>query len=448
MKKKWRPEEAPDPEQQAAYDVVISRDPDEIGDRKLPLSDQELLDRLEEVRPEIAHTLSVRAERRFGPAYVVEVQGGRTGGSVHVSVLLAVRYTVRTGAAFAEQLSRFAGEIELEVARGLGEAKSGVQVVAKLDEDSVEQPPTEEPDQNSWDRIAPILGAIATGIGILGLVTFVGGAISWARFEATGLPKEQALSVVPTQDLVVTGGRTLVFAVLWGLLACALYAIGSALAGTRTRRIPSSQALEEVERRGDIIRGIFLAGTLIVAAVIAFLITLETPSLLEFGVFIFLGGLLALLTFVVGKQTARFPFLAATIFLALSIFLGGIAYARALSSPELRGAAIVRKNQKAIIGFFVAENGSKVFLARLDSKSLEEDEIDKSSARLIGIDEEEISSIEVGSPSSPSEALEQARFLAGELCELEITQVPDKKRDMEDQYCWGATLPGEAQGTG
>ena len=273
-------------------------------------------------------------------------------------------------------------------------------------------------------------------MGVLGLVTFVGGAIDWARFHATGLPKEQALSVVPTSDLVVVGARTLVPAVLWGLLACALYAIGAALLGTREQRGSSLAAIDYAEEHGAITRAVFLAITVAAFEVLAFAITLEAPSTLQFAVFIFLGGLLALLTYVVAKQTDRFPFLAITIFLALSIFLSGIAYARARSTPELRAAAIVREHRKAVVGFFISENGSRVYLARLDGDSLREGKIDRSSARLIGIDKDEITGIEVGSPTDPAAALRQASELAEELCELELPLKPEQQQKGANDNCW------------
>jgi hypothetical protein len=277
---------------------------------------------------------------------------------------------------------------------------------------------------------------VATGVGVLGLVTFVGGAIDWARFHATGLPKEQALSVVPTSDLVVVGARTLAPAVLWGLLACALYTIGAALLGTREQRFWNPAALEYAEEHSDTTRALFLVLTVAAFEVLAFAATLESPNTQQFAVFIFLGGLLVLLTYAVAKRTDRFLFLSVTIFLALSIFLSGIAYARAHSTPELRGAAVVRENQRAVIGFFIAENSSRVYLARLDGEQLEKEEIDRSSARLIGIDKDEISSLEVGAPAAPAAALEQARLLAEELCELEIPRTPDPKRNVADQSCW------------
>ena len=418
MKRRWRPEEAADPEQQAAYDVVISGDEEESSDRML-------MKRLEEVRAEIAHALSVRAERRFGPAYVVEIQEGRLGGSVHVSVLLAVRYPVRAGAELIEQLRRFAGEIELEVARALAAAKTGTQVVARLDESSLPATDSAGEGSASWDRIAPILGAVAAGIGVLGLVTFVGGAINWARFEATGLPKEQALSVVPTQDLLVVGARTLVPAVVVGLLACALYTIGSAVMGSQEQRFKNLPGIGYVEEHNTGIRIVFLTLTVAAFEIVAFAITMESPNLVQFLVFFSLGGLLVLLTGAIAAQTDRFAYLAVTVFLGLSVFSGGIAYASARSNPGSRAAAIVRDNQEAIFGFFVAESSSRVYLGRLDPEALRKEEVDLQSARLIGIDKEEIHSIEVGAPKPPAAAVELSDELERELCDLEIAHLPE-----------------------
>lgn len=417
------------PRVSAAYEVVITSSGKD-GDRWL-------LDALAETRRGIEAELSQRAVRRFGPAYAVEVSKGWIGASVHATVLLAVRYPVRAVATGVDELRRFAGEIEVAFAEALdGTTPRAIQVVAEADPLSLPQPPAKPEEPTSWDRIAPILGAVATGVGVLGLVTFVGGAIDWARFHATGLPKEQALSVVPTSDLVVVGARTLVPAVLWGLLACALYAIGSALLGTREQRGLSPAVAGYVEEHRATSRGIFLAITVGVFEILAFALTLEAPSTLQFAVFIFLGGLLVLLTYVVARQTNRFPFLAVTIFLALSIFLSGIAYARARSTPELRAAAVVREHRKAVVGFFISENGSRVYLARLEPEGLERGEINRSSARLIGIDKDEITSIEVGAPTEPAAALHQATTLAEELCELELPLKPNPREEDAARNCW------------
>ncbi len=82
----------------------------------------------------------------------------------------------------------------------------------------------ESPPQASsaQDLVLKVLGAIGTGIGILGFVTLFGGAILWIRAEEAGLPANDAVSVIPNNVLVTTGANFLVPAVLLALSAVAL----------------------------------------------------------------------------------------------------------------------------------------------------------------------------------------------------------------------------------
>ncbi|MEA2299616.1 MAG: hypothetical protein QOE44_151, partial [Solirubrobacteraceae bacterium] len=74
------------------------------------------------------------------------------------------------------------------------------------------------------DLVLKVLGAVGTGIGILGFVTFFGGAILWLRAKAAGLPANEAVAVVPKGVLVATGASFLVPAVLLALLAVGVIA--------------------------------------------------------------------------------------------------------------------------------------------------------------------------------------------------------------------------------
>ena len=68
--------------------------------------------------------------------------------------------------------------------------------------------------RSGWDRVAPVLGAIGTGVGVIGFVTFIGGVTVYARLRAAGFPAAPALGIFPSQDLVVIGAQTLVPEVL------------------------------------------------------------------------------------------------------------------------------------------------------------------------------------------------------------------------------------------
>jgi hypothetical protein len=85
---------------------------------------------------------------------------------------------------------------------------------------------TESPAGGTKNVAMQVLAAVATGIGVLGFVTFFGGAILWVRAREAGLPANDAVAVIPKPVLVTTGASFLVPAVLLALLAVGtIYAI-------------------------------------------------------------------------------------------------------------------------------------------------------------------------------------------------------------------------------
>jgi hypothetical protein len=84
----------------------------------------------------------------------------------------------------------------------------------------------EAPAGSFWSFMLPVLGAIGTGIGVIGFVIFFGGFVVWSRFHAAGLPAEEAVAQVARNDLIVTGAAFLVPALLAALAAVAVALIG------------------------------------------------------------------------------------------------------------------------------------------------------------------------------------------------------------------------------
>ena len=73
-----------------------------------------------------------------------------------------------------------------------------------------------------WAVLMPVLSFVGTGIGLLGFVIFFGGFILWTRFDAIGLPADEAVWHVPREDLVTTGASFLVPTVALGAATAAL----------------------------------------------------------------------------------------------------------------------------------------------------------------------------------------------------------------------------------
>jgi hypothetical protein len=69
----------------------------------------------------------------------------------------------------------------------------------------------------AWARTA--LPAVLSTLGLTGFVSVLGAAVVWSRFNAVGLPAEQAVADQPTGSLIVTGAASLAIYLFLGLLA-------------------------------------------------------------------------------------------------------------------------------------------------------------------------------------------------------------------------------------
>ncbi len=65
-----------------------------------------------------------------------------------------------------------------------------------------------------WLSLPTLVGAIASGLGVLGFVTLAGGVVLWSRFNEMGVPADHAVGLVPKSELISTGADFLVPAFL------------------------------------------------------------------------------------------------------------------------------------------------------------------------------------------------------------------------------------------
>ncbi len=92
-------------------------------------------------------------------------------------------------------------------------------------------------DSPIWNVLLPLLSFVGTGIGVIGFVIFFGGFVVWSRFDAAGVPANEAVARVPRNDLVATGASFLVPALLAALAAVTVAVVAwDALIGNRRRR--------------------------------------------------------------------------------------------------------------------------------------------------------------------------------------------------------------------
>ena len=69
----------------------------------------------------------------------------------------------------------------------------------------------------AWASTAVV--PLLSGIGLAGLVSTLGAAIVWTRFDVAGLPADQAVGDLPANSLLVTGAVSLILYLVLGLLA-------------------------------------------------------------------------------------------------------------------------------------------------------------------------------------------------------------------------------------
>jgi hypothetical protein len=246
----------------------------------------------------------------------------------------------RTASA-AEVVANFTGAVIVAVAQQLQSAL-GAPVAVAATPDTAVAPATPATTaavaapSSTWDKLAPVLAAIGTGIGVIGFVTFIGGVVVWARLNGAGLPAAPALSVYPKQDLLVIGGQTLVPQLLVALAFVVVLSAFYLLVRLVVDRVGESEAT-------------LLAGQApgLVALCMFVFVLIELGSTLiwyrstlgggeqALGVGLALGG--AGVAALVGSVTRRYLYLAVTSFMILGVLMTFIAYWRARDDKQVRG---------------------------------------------------------------------------------------------------------------
>jgi hypothetical protein len=256
--------------------------------------------------------------------------------------------------------------------------------------------------------LTPFLAAIATGVGVLGFVTFVGGTIAWARVRAAGLPPAPTLGVLPRQDLLVIGTETLVPTVFVALLVVIflslIYAVTRwALKQTEFRHKLNAHEVAFLAGEAGLLTAVGMFGFLLLVLLLVLLLPLtwRSEQLSWDQVMLGIAGVAvaAVVAGMVGAITRRVGYLAATAFVLTGAFVGMVAYWRAGNEENIRGAAVIRQNKQAIYGVFVAEGAGRVYLARFDTGT--DGKIDRSSSRLVGIEKSQITDIAIADRKTP-----------------------------------------------
>ncbi len=215
--------------------------------------------------------------------------------------------------------------------------------------------------------LVTVLAAVATAIGTLGWVAFIGGAILWISFSRANLPAAEAVARVPTGVMVATGAEFVVWAVLAALVTVvALYVFDEPL----QRLITASRA----GRSQPLLRGL-LPATLVTGTAIAFAFAVD----LGYGHVPWPGGVVAVCLAAVGAGVvgallfrntgARFAVIGLFALVAIPLVMAIATYYRAQAAPRVEPVALLRADGTPFVGFFISETADRVYLGTFDEQA-------------------------------------------------------------------------------
>ncbi|HSS33672.1 MAG TPA: hypothetical protein VLL27_10360 [Solirubrobacterales bacterium] len=337
---------------------------------------------------------------------------------------------------------------------------------------------TPEPS-NPWDLVLKVFGAIGTGLGLLGFVTLFGGAILWVRAEEAGLPANEAISVVPNGVLVTTGASFLVPALLVALGVVVLISVvhlgfrGALLIqardsdrGLEVLRYQADSASREAEEEMRVaeaaqalkqsvsgeqarlaLRAVSTAAQLRrdfgdqlafkqvklergliqwlvelgVGFVLLALVPLVNGAILHLDFFwdglilvLFVAGtlIICLTTYFV---TEKFVWFGVVTFVAVGVYIGAATYLSTIGNPKVEPAAALRGDLSPVVGVFVADTTSNVYIGTFEEGGVE--------PRLLVVPRSQVTDLAIGPLLDPGEAQKRSIAMAIEACEQKI-QMP------------------------
>lgn len=231
-----------------------------------------------------------------------------------------------------------------------------------------------------------VLGAIGTGIGVLGFLTFVGGAVWVARLRGLGFSGTYGISLMPRSELIATGADQLFAPAVAALLAMALVLGLLALA--------RFFGLSAAEWTGIVV-GLLALG----AVALAWYYRHKVGSLLgEDALVPFLGaagsfalgaGLIVLLARRAHDPSqppsaARALALASAVAGTLLVCGAFETYALNLVHPHVRSAAVLAADGRGFAGYYVGQDADTLFLG-VTSPRLDHSTSARSAARIVSV---------------------------------------------------------------
>jgi hypothetical protein len=228
--------------------------------------------------------------------------------------------------------------------------------------DPVEPP---RPGEAFAEAAVKAAGGVIAGVGALGFVALVGGAIFYSQMAALGLPADRIVEAMPRSTLLVVGARMLVLPIAGVALGLAIVSVcerhrGSAGEGGRGK----AKGVERVPR-----------GVGIVALMSVFLIFVLCNITGPWWVYVTAVALAALLgsgVWFVGIRppTANgdcptFRVFGTVTAVAATLFAVAFGAAVAYLTPSARAVAIAWKGGPDIAGIYGASNATEVIIGEI-----------------------------------------------------------------------------------
>jgi hypothetical protein len=277
-----------------------------------------------------------------------------------------------------------------------------------------------------------LLGAVAAGIGVLGFVTFFGGAILWIRFDQAELPANEAVAVVPREVLLTTGASFLVPAMMLSLgavlvvvlIRLVLHNRGQATSAPGGGDAPAPGRFEAAL--------LFLVLIVEIGLVWSDAVNVSVPramALVAFG-----AGTLAISWFVL-LSTRRLVWFGLALFGAVSAFTVATTYFRTTDRPKLEPVALLRDAEGPRTGFFVARRSDYIYFGRGPRTT-----DTPGGARLVAIPTADVTDISIGPLVSPDLVRRRAARLALGLCRTAELEARDDRAEAPPPPCSRAQI--------
>ncbi len=259
---------------------------------------------------------------------------------------------------------------------------------------------------NGWAVARWVIGATA---GIAAVLTFVGGALMWIRFEQLELPSERAVSVLPKELLLTLGAQSLALPVLMGVAALLLL-----------------WALDPFDPLGKLQPQFWVfVAVLTTLGLVVVIFAPDLNPLRHTALFAVEAAGIGIILITAARSDRIAP-VAASAFVAIVLFGVALTIFRAEAQPRMEPVAILLEGGRGFAGLYVGESSDKVYFVAVPDSSLQLPTIG-SNDRLFAISTGQIALTATSEPVDLNEddGNEQAHLL---LAELEQSMRGDARR--------------------